>query len=179
MTSWRDEAVDQLGFWWEAMFWPRVQGLTDEEYFWEPAANSWNVRPDPGGGFTLDWSWPAPEPAPVTTIAWRLAHIGSGVFAVRNASHFGGPPWDMGGREWPGTATAALDWVAGGYERWKAGVSALSDDELARAVGPAEGPFADAPMLALVMHINREVIHHGAEVCLLRDLYRAWVRTSA
>jgi hypothetical protein len=24
-----------------------------------------------------------------------------------------------------------------------------------------------------VLHINREVIHHGAEVALLRDLYRA------
>jgi hypothetical protein len=24
-----------------------------------------------------------------------------------------------------------------------------------------------------VLHINREVIHHGAEIALLRDLYRA------
>ena len=23
----------------------------------------------------------------------------------------------------------------------------------------------------LVLHINRELIHHGAEICLLRDLY--------
>jgi hypothetical protein len=26
-------------------------------------------------------------------------------------------------------------------------------------------------MAALVLHIHREVIHHGAEVSLLRDLY--------
>ena len=26
-------------------------------------------------------------------------------------------------------------------------------------------------MAALVLHINRELIHHGAEVALLRDLY--------
>ena len=44
---------------------------------------------------------------------------------------------------------------------------------LARPCGPAEGPYADYPMAALVLHINREVIHHGAEVALLRDLYRA------
>jgi hypothetical protein len=25
----------------------------------------------------------------------------------------------------------------------------------------------------LVLHIHREVIHHGAEIALLRDLYRA------
>jgi hypothetical protein len=27
-------------------------------------------------------------------------------------------------------------------------------------------------MVTLVLHINREAIHHGAEICLLRDLYR-------
>ena len=28
-------------------------------------------------------------------------------------------------------------------------------------------------MAALVLHISREAIHHGSELCLLRDLYRA------
>jgi hypothetical protein len=27
-------------------------------------------------------------------------------------------------------------------------------------------------MAALVLHISREVVHHGAELCLMRDLYR-------
>ena len=27
-------------------------------------------------------------------------------------------------------------------------------------------------MAGLVLHINREAIHHGAEIALLRDLYR-------
>jgi hypothetical protein len=27
-------------------------------------------------------------------------------------------------------------------------------------------------MAELVLHIHREVIHHGAEIALLRDLYR-------
>jgi hypothetical protein len=27
-------------------------------------------------------------------------------------------------------------------------------------------------MVALVLHINREMLHHGAEIALLRDLYR-------
>ena len=26
-------------------------------------------------------------------------------------------------------------------------------------------------MAALILHIHRELIHHGAEICLLRDLY--------
>ena len=28
------------------------------------------------------------------------------------------------------------------------------------------------PAIGLVLHVHREVMHHGAEVCLLRDLYR-------
>ena len=48
----------------------------------------------------------------------------------------------------------------------------LGPAEMARAVGPAEGPWADYPMATLVLHINREMLHHGAEIALLRDLYR-------
>ena len=55
--------------------------------------------------------------------------------------------------------------------RWTAGVRALSDGELQRPCGPAEGPYAEYPMAVLVLHINREVIHHLSEVSLLRDLY--------
>jgi hypothetical protein len=32
--------------------------------------------------------------------------------------------------------------------------------------------FADAPMARLVLYTNAEVVHHGAEICLLRDLHR-------
>lgn len=34
---------------------------------------------------------------------------------------------------------------------------------LANPCGPAEGPYAEYPMSTLVLHINREMIHHGAE----------------
>ena len=40
----------------------------------------------------------------------------------------------------------------------------LSDADLEAPIGPAEGPFADYPMADLILHINREVIHHGAEI---------------
>ena len=50
-------------------------------------------------------------------------------------------------------------------------MEALGDEDLTRPCGEAEGPFAAYPFAALVLHINREVIHHGAEICLLRDLY--------
>jgi hypothetical protein len=53
------------------------------------------------------------------------------------------------------------------------GVRSLDEAALARPVGPAEGPFAELPYAALVLHIHREAIHHLAEIALLRDLHRA------
>ena len=40
--------------------------------------------------------------------------------------------------------------------------------EIAQALA---GPFAGEPIVALIMHILDEVVHHAAEVALLRDLY--------
>ena len=59
------------------------------------------------------------------------------------------------------------------YEAWTAGIATLDEQGLANPVGPSEGPYADRSYAALILHISREVIHHGAEVALLRDLYRA------
>ena len=82
-------------------------------------------------------------PAPVTTIAWRLAHVSVGVFGARNASHFGGPPLDYSTVEWPEGATGALAMLDDVYGGWVDGVKGLDDAGLARPCGPAEGPFAD------------------------------------
>jgi len=54
----------------------------------------------------IDFAHPPPEPPPVTTIAWRLAHVTVGVFAMRNHSHFGGPPADY--VNWPYAADAEI-----------------------------------------------------------------------
>ena len=45
MTTWREQVLEQLVFWWDVSFWPRMQGLTDEEYLWCPAPECWTVRP--------------------------------------------------------------------------------------------------------------------------------------
>jgi hypothetical protein len=181
--DWNAELVLQLDGHWKHQLRPRLDGLTDEEYFWEPVADRycWNVRrrtddtpaDAPGRGeYTVDFSFPQPEPAPVTTIAWRLAHIIVGCLGMRSASHFGGPPVDYQTYEYAGTAAQALGQLDAGYATWIAGVRGLGAEGLSRPCGPAEGPYADLSMAALVLHINREVIHHGAEIALLRDLYR-------
>jgi hypothetical protein len=174
--------LDQLTFHWEHQARPALDGLTDDEYLWEPAPGAWSIRPRAeartmmaagGGALVADFEWPEPTPVPVTTIAWRLGHVIVGIFGERNASHFGGPPMTYQTVEWPGTAAEALAMLDDGYRRWVEGVGGLDEHRLADPVGAAEGDFAEHPYVALVLHIHREVIHHLAEVSLLRDLHRA------
>lgn len=177
--------ADQLTFHWDRQARPRLEGLTDAEYHWEPVPDAWGVRrasdPAPStatrragaGDWLIDFAMPEPTPPPVTTIAWRLAHVIVGVLAMRNGNHFGGPPTDYDRWDYAGTAAGALDQLDAAYRHWTSGVAALDDTALAAPVGASEGPWAEHSMAVLVGHINREVIHHLAEVALLRDLYRA------
>ena len=123
------------------------------------------------GAMTIDFAMPQPDPPPFTTIAWRLGHVIVGVLAMRNAAHFGRAPTDYQAFEYAPTAAAALAQLDAEYATWLAGVESLGETGLAHPCGEAEGPYAERPLAALVLHINRELIHHLAEVCLLRDLY--------
>ncbi|OEU96198.1 DinB family protein [Streptomyces oceani] len=178
-VDWNAELRDQLEWHWANQLRPRLDGLTDDEYFWEPVAECWNLRPRGesdapisvgGGAYTIDYGFPEPTPVPVTTIAWRLGHLVVGVFGARNAAHFGGPPMDYESHVYAGTAAEALEQLDQGYARWIEGVRGLGESGLARQCGEV-GPFSERTMAALVLHIHREIVHHGAEIALLRDLY--------
>lgn len=109
----------------------------------------------------------------MTTIAWRLAHVIVGVFGSRNATHFGSPPADYETWHYAGDAATALAQLDDAYGRWVDGVRALDAEGVERPIGPGEGPWAASPYAELVLHISREATHHGAEILLLRDLYRS------
>ena len=87
-------------------------------------------------------------------------------------SHFGGPEVDYASFDYAGTADEALTQLDEAYAAWTAGVRGLGRG------GPRASPAARARVRGqstrastLVLHINRELIHHGAEIALLRDLY--------
>jgi DinB superfamily len=178
-VDWNGELIDQLESHWHAQLRPRLDGLTDDEYFWQPVPGCWTISRRGAssapisfgvGRFTMDFGEPQ-DPEPVTTIAWRLAHLIFG-FAETNGAHFGGPPARLSTFPFAGTATEALGQLDDTHERWVNGVRGLGAAGLARAQGPAQPPeFADAPMAKLILYTNVEVIHHGAEIFLLRDLY--------
>ena len=163
----------------------RLEGLTDDEYLWEPVPDCWTIRPGNDGIWRADLgpggrtATPI-SPPPFTTIAWRLWHIG----ASRN------PTWPPRARtaaglveEWfgqkkpQGSADAVGDvetarrLVTELWSEFAAAVSAIPDDDLLTVMGPVAGPFAESTVLGLILHIGDELVHHSAEVGVLRDLY--------
>jgi hypothetical protein len=179
-VDWNAELVDQLGSHWRHQLRPRLDGLTDDEYFWEPAPGCWTISRRGAsaapisygaGAFTMDFGEPPHDKDPVTTIAWRLGHLIVG-FAETMGTHFGGPRADLSTFHFAGTATEALRQLDDSYDAWVSGVRGLGASGLAEPQGPSQpAAFANAPMARLILYTNVEVIHHGAEICLLRDLY--------
>ena len=170
-VNWSRLIIEQAEFHWDVHLWPRLDGLTDEEFFWEPATNSWNVRKGDDGTFVADQTWPEPDPAPITTIGWRINHLIDNY--GRRANHY----FDTNVPDHvPGSAADGLAQLELSYRTWIDTVSALDDEQIQAPLGPKGEEYAEDPMAALIVHVAREGIHHGAEICLLRDLYRAGIR---
>ena len=181
-VDWGQLIVAQLEFYWDVHLRPRLDGLTDAEYLWEPVEDCWNLRQREDGNYTLDTQLPPPSPAPVTTLAWRMMHVGAYCLWNRAGAFFGGDsvPDDADmfdprrvPASLPATAAGAIAFLDQAYSRWHDGIAALDVDALQAPLGPKGAMFAGDPMAGLVVHISREVMHHGGEICLLRDLYQA------
>jgi hypothetical protein len=162
----------------------RLEGLTDEEYLWEPASGAWSIRPRDravtnraygAGAWVLDLEVPEPDPPPVTSIAWRLGHLTSG--------YEGRWHWTFGGRDrdpavlvdFTPSAALALERFWSLVDRWRDSVAAMTDEQLDKP-GFGQYPWGldpGIPFVGIVWWTNRELIHHLAECALLRDLWRA------
>jgi hypothetical protein len=77
------------------------------------------------------------------------------------------------------TADGAMAFLDRAWKEWRAGLEAAGEEGLWRPLGDGEGNLEEMqlgttdPFIGLVLHVHREAIHHGAEIMLLRDLYRA------
>ncbi|MFJ3905479.1 DinB family protein [Streptomyces sp. NPDC090025] len=164
-----------------------VGPLTDEEYRWEPVAGCWSVRrhaDGPGDRATVlvgAGAWgrdatppPHPEPAPFTTLAWRVSHLAE-MFMLRTDHTAGGRTLtrdDFVSRGDAATAVADFERAMAG---WHAMLGTLTDADL-DTVGYSSYPHGsdpEDPMVETVWWMNQELLAHGAEIALLRDLYRA------
>jgi hypothetical protein len=86
--------------------------------------------------------------------------MGIQTLGIRASALFGDGSLTVETVRWPRTAAEALRALATHYEHWRRGV---------RAHRPAD----EDAFTTLILHMNREVIHYGAEAVLMRDLYRA------
>lgn len=149
---------------------PRLEGLTDEEYVWEPAPGTLSIRRASGGEWVLDPV--VPDSVPLGNIAWRMAHLTECLAAHPVAAVAFGPGWPRPELSQPaGTAVEALQRLDAANAHWRASLAGLSDDDFDRLLGPAAGPFAESTVLEIVLHVHNESLQRGADLCLLRDLY--------
>lgn len=154
----------------------RLTGLADDEYHWEPAPVAWAVRSAPDGTATFDFALRPMPPVPITTIAWRLTHIVDLLREDRCATVLGLDPEPDSAEVWvttsAGEAVANLEQA---FATWLRYVEATDPDQLFDAI---EGQFW-SDRFTFALHIIDELIHHSAEVALLRDLYAAQAAPSS
>ncbi|MBO0841355.1 MAG: DinB family protein, partial [Sciscionella sp.] len=155
-------------------FTDRLAGLTDDEYFWEPVAECWTLRQRPNGRWRLDGAGgnaPTPDPPPVCTIAWRIGHLAGMNLRGHADRLFGDATLDAKRLDYPSTVAALPAFLAEHYGVWRDGTGALDADGWASPLGPNWGPYAESTVFDLALHVFDEVVHHAAEIGLLRDLY--------
>lgn len=148
------------------MLWAGLDGLTDAEYTWEPAPNSWNVRVHPDGFWKRD-AGDGPPVAP--TIAWRMCTL-AGTQVLRYDWTFGAHRLRWTDIDLPGSAAGALAFLERAAAAWIQAVAGLAGADMDKPLcdwpgGPQGRPFAET-----LWWTNRELIAAGAEILLLRNL---------
>jgi hypothetical protein len=159
----------------------RLEGLSDEEYLWEPVPGyCWTVRPrgtarttlaNGRGDWVVDYDLPDPSPAPSTTIAWQIVHCHL-INEVDHDRFFGHQTmtrlWDE--VDVPHTAAAALDAWSSSLGRFRTLLDEVTERDLSRII---DDPVRQVtrPAWWFVQLVANENRHHGAIAGALRDLY--------
>ena len=163
-----------------------VAPMSDEEYRWEPVPGCWSVRrhaDGPGQGATVlrgagEWGRDSAEPThpyppPFTTIAWRLSHI-SEMLTLRADYTVGSHELTSDSYRNSGDAVGAVMAFSVAAQAWRE-VLISCDDAALDTVGLSTYPYgsdSEDVFIDIVWWVNQEILHHGAEIALLRDLYR-------
>ncbi len=146
-----------------------LDGMTEAEFWWEPAPGCWTVRRQANGRWAADYAEPDPVPAPLSTIAWRLVHIGE--CKIMYHEYAFGP----GRLTWPEidsahTVEGAIEQVEHGHALLSEALEGLTDDDLDRPRATNWGE--QWPTWKIFWTMIHHDIHHGAEIGTLRDLFR-------
>ncbi|MBA3368542.1 MAG: DinB family protein [Geodermatophilaceae bacterium] len=173
-----DEAYERLS--------RRLEGLSDEEYLWQPLPGGWSIRRGTEGRWAADYDFPDPIPAPFTSIAWRLLHIADCKIMYHEYA-YGAGSLTFADLEAPRTASSTLARLAKGQQLLRDDLTGLADDAALDAdVGTnwgeqssgqaAPGHVLDGGKKVPAWRIFWTMIEHdawhGGEIGTMRDLYR-------
>jgi hypothetical protein len=147
----------------------RVQGLTDDEFFWQPIPNCWTIYRGARSRWTYHYAEPDPDPAPVTTIGWQLVHV----VLCKIMYH----EWAYGSAQltWPAldipyTAADAIALLEHAHAQLRGDLQGLSESQLDEPRKTNWGELWPAWRIFWTM-IDHDALHGGA-IGTLRDLYR-------
>ena len=163
----------------------RIEGISDDEFFWEPVADCWSVRPvgDATSAQTAEakasrcgWfaehgfdgaTFNVPEPPPFTTIAWKLQHMAS--CNVMYHEHAFGDRRDLWGDLVPHTARGAIELWQEGHQLLVDELDRMTEDTLDSTVLTEWG--AEWPAWRIFWVNTHHDLQHGSEIACIRDLY--------
>lgn len=153
------------------MLWTCLQGITEEEYFWEPVPECWTVFQRADGQWTYHYELPTPHPHPFTTLAWRINHLA--LCKIMYHEYAFGPAmltWQTIAT--PSSMTEALALLERGQGLLRDDLSCLTDDADLEALRPTNWgePWPTWRIFWTMIHHDA---HHGGEIGCIRDLYRA------
>ncbi len=149
----------------------RLEGVSQEEYLWEPLPGMWSIRQRPDGTVAADGVGADRDlsPAPVTTMAWRLWHIARDCFDDYARRLHGNGDDDLEpDAAWFLEPEPAIEAVQNSWANYR---GIITSRGWWTPLGESFGPWAQHSTLDMAMHAHNEFVHHAAEVALLRDLY--------
>jgi hypothetical protein len=147
-----------------------LTGLRDEEFFWEPVPDCWTVFQNDRGDWTYQYEEPDPTPAPFTTIGWRLVHIAL-CKVIYHEWAFGPARLRFDTIENPSDVATSMTMLHEGQQLLGEDLAALTNHDLMRPVRTNWGERW--PAWRIFWTMAQHDAHHGAEIGVLRDLYRA------
>jgi hypothetical protein len=167
----------------ERNVWRYFEGLTNEELHWEPAPNMWGLRkkselrtPLPLDTPECDW-WldgirPRPNPEPLTTIGWRVAHLILGSWNwLTSLKELEPRPRPEPGLT--GDVESLIPLWKSVFDEFVGAAKEFTEAALAAEVQAGTSRFRRS---RIVSHMTLEITAHGAEVGTMRHLFRATSR---
>ncbi len=154
----------------------RLEGLTDDEFYWEPVPGCWTIFKDDSGRWTYHYEIPDPDPAPVTTIGWQLIHLAT-CKVMYHEWAFGAARLTFPELVIPNTAAGAIAMLGTGQRTLRITLESLSDSQLDPQVKTNWGEMWPAWRIFWAM-ADHDAFHGGA-IGHLRDLYHWSARFSS